>query len=399
MTKRLLWLVLTLATAWGVRAQGSNLLSQVDSLANEAENFLEAKDYPAAVACYDRLDVAFAALPDSVRQAYSHYLGDQGYNAACVYALVGRKSDALQWFERFTDAAIDRREIDYGWICRDPNLDPVRDAPRFRAALKRLAAWGDYRQILRSAPAYGAAGSDSAIRFTYAAPADPNLVRVREYFRLDSVAGAGDELSKIRRLMTWVHNTVCHDGSSPNPELRNALSMVELCRREGRGVNCRMMAQILNECYLAMGFKSRFVTCLPRTMVCDCHVINAVYSVTLGKWVWMDPTFNAWVTDENGVLLSIAEVRQRIIDGRPCFLNEDANWNNRARQTKEQYLDHYMAKNLYYLDCPLRSEFNTETQYEGKPAVRYRCLAPAGDSVAGATCDAASFWRSPYDEQ
>lgn len=399
MKKRLFFLALSLTVALCACAQGVESRFRIDSLAAAADKFLEAKDYSAAVGCYDRLDEIFAALPDSVRQADTRYLGEQSYNAACAYALAGRKADALRWFERFTDAVIDRHEIDYEWICRDPDLDPVRDTPRFRAALKRLAAWGDYRQILRSAPAYGAAGSDSTLRFTYATPDDPNLVRVRQYFRLDSVAGAGDELSKIRRLMTWVHNVVRHDGSSRNPEMRNAISMVELCRREGRGINCRMMAQILNECYLAMGFRSRFVTCLPRTMVSDCHVINAVYSVTLGKWVWMDPTFNAWVTDENGMLLSIAEVRERIIDGRPYFLNEDANWNNQARQTKADYLDRYMAKNLYYLQCPLRSEFNTETWYEGKPTVSYRCLAPAGDPTDGATCDAVSFWRSPYEEQ
>lgn len=58
------------------------------------------------------------------------------------------------------------------------------------------------------------------------------------------------------------------------------------------------MAQMLNECYLAMGFKSRFITCMPKVMINDCHVINAVYSNTLNKWLWMDPTFNAYVTDE-----------------------------------------------------------------------------------------------------
>lgn len=59
---------------------------------------------------------------------------------------------------------------------------------------------------------------------------------------------------------------------------------MELCRREGRGINCRMMAQLLNECYLAMGFRSRFVTCMPRVMVYDCHVINAVCAESLSKW-------------------------------------------------------------------------------------------------------------------
>ena len=69
--------------------------------------------------------------------------------------------------------------------------------------------------------------------------------------------------------MHWVHNAVRHDGSSRNPTSRNAIDLIEVCRKENRGINCRMMAQVLNECYLAMGFKSRFVTCMPRKMVND----------------------------------------------------------------------------------------------------------------------------------
>jgi hypothetical protein len=54
--------------------------------------------------------------------------------------------------------------------------------------------------------------------------------------------------------------------------------------------------------------------------------------------------------DENGVMLSIAEVRERLRTDQPLQLNEDANWNNKSKQTKEYYLDTYMAKNLYYID-------------------------------------------------
>ena len=59
------------------------------------------------------------------------------------------------------------------------------------------------------------------------------------------------------------------------------------------------------------------------------------------------PTNNAWVMDENGIMLSVQEVRERLRDGRPVILNEEANWNNQQKITKEYYLDSYMAKNLY----------------------------------------------------
>jgi hypothetical protein len=113
-----------------------------------------------------------------------------------------------------------------------------------------------------------------------------------------------------------------------------------------------------------MGIRSRIVTCLPKDSLKvdpDCHVINSVYSETLGKWLWMDPTFNAYVMDDKGTLLSIEEVRERIVNDRPLILNPDANWNNRTLQTREEYLYRYMAKNLYILECPVNSGFDMET--------------------------------------
>lgn len=41
--------------------------------------------------------------------------------------------------------------------------------------------------------------------------------------------------------------------------------------------------------------------------------------------------------DENGIMLSVQEVRERLRDGRPVILNEEANWNNQQKITKEYY--------------------------------------------------------------
>ena len=97
-----------------------------------------------------------------------------------------------------------------------------------------------------------------------------------------------------------------------------------------------------------MGIKSRYVTCMPKDPNDnDCHVINSVYSQQLNKWIWIDLSFNAYVKDEKGNFLGIAEIRERLINNKPLVLNEDANHNNETKQTKEEYLENYMAKNLY----------------------------------------------------
>jgi hypothetical protein len=194
-------------------------------------------------------------------------------------------------------------------------------------------------------------------------------VALRKGFNLDSIAGQGSDVLQILNLMHWIHDLVPHDGMNGNPEVKNALSMLEVCKKDKRGLNCRGLALVLNECYLSMGIKSRVVTCLPKDSLKidqDCHVINSVYSESLKKWLWIDPTFDAYVMNEKGEMLSIEEVRERLISDKTLILNPDANWNNQSAQTKEEYLENYMAKNLYILQCPASSEYNMETNSEGK---------------------------------
>ncbi len=221
--------------------------------------------------------------------------------------------------------------------------------------------------ILKGAAVYNSDDERYVPSFTYQKNTSPDLTDLRKKLNLDSIAGKGNELSQIFNLLDWVHRTIRHDGSSNNPDVRNALGIINVCKHENRGVNCRMMAIVLNECYLALGIASRYVTCMPKeSEFDDCHVINAVFSKELNKWIWIDPTFAAYVMDENGQLLGIEEVRQRLIDNRPLILNADANWNRENLQTKEDYLENYMAKNLYRLQCPINSQFNVETKSNGK---------------------------------
>lgn len=230
--------------------------------------------------------------------------------------------------------------------------------------------------ILKNAGKYNFSDDRIIPKFAYQSQDNADLKRIRKDLKLDSIAGNGSELSKIFNLMHWVHNLVRHDGSSNNPTLKNAIDLIRVCKTENRGVNCRMLATILNECYLSLGIKSRYITCMPKeTQFDDCHVINMVYSSELNKWIWIDPTFDAYVMDDKGNLLGIQEVRERLVKGLPLVLNADANWNRNVLQTKEAYLENYMAKNLYRLETPVISQYDSETWKNGK-SIEYVELLP-----------------------
>lgn len=238
----------------------------------------------------------------------------------------------------------------------------IKYAPSF---LETLKGAGEFKADTREIP-----------EFTYQEASNPNLVALRKEFNLDAIAGTGNEVSKILNLLHWIHRVIPHDGNSTNPQILNAMSLLTVCKKDNRGLNCRGLATVLNECYLALGIKSRFITCLPKDPNdTECHVINMVYSNDLQKWLWIDPTNDAYVMNEKGELLSIEEVRQRLIADEPLILNPEANWNFKSSTVKDYYLYNYMAKNLYRFECPINSEYDSETGQKGK-IIKYLQLIP-----------------------
>lgn len=226
--------------------------------------------------------------------------------------------------------------------------------------------------LLRTYSKFGRTLPTEFPKFTYAVPSDSNLTRLRLAFHLDSIAGTGDEFSRQRNLLRWVHKRIRHDGNSSNPSPANAEHIISICDSLKRGVNCRMLATTLNEMYLAMGFKSRHLTCLPfDTLDTDCHVINMVWSTQFNKWLYMDPTYDAYWMNVQKVPLSPWEVRRSIEVGDSLVVSDSINWNGQPKTRLEYY--NYMAKNLFRFMAPRVSSFG----YESTTSVKELCLNPS----------------------
>jgi serine/threonine protein kinase/tetratricopeptide (TPR) repeat protein len=56
------------------------------------------------------------------------------YNATCLYSLLGKTKEALNYFERSIDSGYSSKE----WIENDSDLDPIRNHPRFQEIMKKL---------------------------------------------------------------------------------------------------------------------------------------------------------------------------------------------------------------------------------------------------------------------
>lgn len=369
-----------------------------DAKLNKMKQALDEKKYTEVEQGFWDIIAWYEQLPNSEQKEINLGYGDYYYSIACYQSLQNKKKEALENFEK----AYQNGFSDYYHTLKDSDLDNIRNEKAFKETQEKLREVGDYLYILQQSADYTPnSKADTLPRFVYMDANDSNLVRVRQYFKLDSVAGTGDELSKIKNILTYIHDKIMHDGEHDNPDSMTSIGLAEACKDGSRGLNCRGLATVLNECYLSMGFKSRLITCMPKKYISDCHVINVVYSKTLDKWVWVDPTQNAWVMDENGTMLSVQEVRERMRQGLPLVLNKEANWNNRQTATKEDYLDYYMTKNLYYINCSLRSEFGTEdkrmsrSDYVALMPTGFSCEMEAGRHIVN---DDNWFWQSPYRE-
>ena len=182
--------------------------------------------------------------------------------------------------------------------------------------------------------------------------------QIRSYFKantaLDLDALAASEKStweKSVELAVFIAKNIPHDNQKTPVENRNAITLWEYSRVTPTGFNCRYHSILLSELLLSIGIKNSFVTCLPYDKNDgDCHVVNIVWLPELSKWAMIDSDMFEYVTNDQGDLLSLQEMRLYIQQNKPFTVNvlpgfEDS-WV--AEPSGQSYMQAYWAKNLYW---------------------------------------------------
>jgi len=93
----------------------------------------------------------------------------------------------------------------------------------------------------------------------------------------------------------------------------------------------------------------------------DNHVVTIVFASDLNKWIMLDPSYNAYMMDKNGLVLSPWEAREILSEQEQIKLSEGYNYNGDYTGEKSgeppKYYIEYMAKDLFWFICTENSTF------------------------------------------
>jgi hypothetical protein len=173
--------------------------------------------------------------------------------------------------------------------------------------------------------------------------------------------------------MRWVHDNVLHFGGGGEVDvLKDSVSILNYTFGKGQmpGIFCYHIAIVFTECCLAAGLTARTIQCSPfNPHDVDTHIVSMVYINEMKKWIFFDPTNNAYFTDINGIALSPLEARKLLGRDEICVAG--------SMQEKSEKYKQYMAKNLFYFNFWAINTFGTDLI---KNQVMY-FLAPLGFDV------------------
>lgn len=345
-----------------VAQEKTKLAEEFSATEKERASYWKLGLYDRAIESMRRVHNMYVVSDSLSKRSNTASFEEVNYNLARAYSLLNQPDSAVAYLQKYYDLAYATystyyREVNYYHLQRDTSLDNIRSNKQFQDLLTRFKEAG-WEKLFKEYTTYKAIDSRLP-SFIYVDQDWENLPQLRSKYRLDSIAGPGNDVSKMINLMKWVHKTIRHDGNSGEPADRHADALIELSKKEKRGLNCWMLSTVLNEVYLAMGFRSRIVSCYPKgepSITHEWHVIVEAFSTSLNKWLWMDPSLETFVTDEQGNLLSIAEVRKRLMNGSAVFPAAAMNTNGEPFEGgSDRYLHDYMTKNLFRISIPLFS--------------------------------------------
>lgn len=192
-------------------------------------------------------------------------------------------------------------------------------------------------------------GEDHTFTYDFTNEEYPQL---REQYGIAATAGEGSEFQRAMRLMHEYAPRLTHKSDYDNHVPMTALDLLAYALdNPQQGINCRAKAQILSEMCLSLGIYARKVWIQPLSPFDgDCHVVNEVWDTTLNKWIMLDVTNDQYWVDENGMPLSVLEIREKGASMAFCTPVCPGDSLDDLPALKEEHIDSflYIMKNMAF---------------------------------------------------
>lgn len=213
----------------------------------------------------------------------------------------------------------------------------------------------NYKYILKHNNEYSKLDSLWKKNFTcFYGSNDKGLQKLKEQYNLERLMQGRTDLEICLRAMEWTFQQLLGRTQGEYSGPLNADDIIKHCRSTRTTVNCLCHATVLTEVLLALGYSARKVSCLPIDVVpFDNHVVTIVYVPSIKKWIMLDPSMCCYITDAKKKILSIAEIRNCLINDEKinvCAYSRFSNLNISSSQALSlDYADYiaYMFKNMF----------------------------------------------------
>lgn len=211
--------------------------------------------------------------------------------------------------------------------------------------------------------------SEHIIKFFFENHLSLELKKIYNFFNLNLIVGEESELNKLAKLKRWAVDNLSSKGKNLTSRLYddlNVIEIVEQSKKDGYSLNCRYISYVFMQLVLSLGFKARWVMCLPMDLRDDeCHCVTEVYSKELQKWIVVDAAFDLFYFNNKGIPINLEEMRKMLIkENKLKFLSPNKEFS--------YFVQNYWKKNIFRFKYLINNKSNALASR----LIEYACLNP-----------------------
>jgi len=261
-------------------------------------------------------------------------------------------------------------------------LADIPDDSPYDERIKQLNDYSEYKDDGISIP------------FTYDLNRRDLYENIIKEYNLDAVTAGYSDVDLMIVLLNWVCDNFKHNGMNSMPDKCDAISIINYCKENPDGINCRGLSILLAELCRLYGIEAKHITCYPKENPCvDVHVVTLAYSKKLNQWILLDPTWRLYLKDKDGNYMNLASLRESFAHNDEIFANENAGWNN-THFDMGVYKE-FMANYLFRFKCGTTFSFGSD---DGQNGNTVNILVPVNyseDRAEITTTSKNAFWAVP----